>query len=453
MGGHRVPEAEDGGDRGRGAVESPVEPAEGEHARADRHLRVHDHLVEAEAAGRRTVGQRPEHGAVGQRHQQHAQGERALAQAGGPVLQLVEEPAAGDEALDGPADEAEQPELLGGRRIDRQPVGIVGVALGLAHLVGLAVLPHRALAQQPVRREPRPGQQRRCPPGVAEQHGRRRQAGEQLDQARGDEVHADRERRAGHAEVEVAGRGEVGGEVGILEVADAGRVDAGVGEPVVQPRGQPVAQVGPDRLVQRAEHLQRHEHQPHRHQRPCERVAALHRPDEHAHGDGEHGREHAPGHEHGPPQHGQRPVGAGQHREELPLLALSESTDHRCHLSDCGGPGCGQAWTFATRGPAPQTLYTPGVTGNGTGFLPRAGAAGHGGSSALAAPQARRSTAEATRRRGSPASWRSRRSGRTTASRCRTGRRRTAGRPGRRPGRRRGRAAPPPAGVRRRARA
>ena len=46
-----------------------------------------------------------------------------------------------DEALDHPVRQAEQPQLLGRRRIDRQPVGVVGVALRLAHLVGVAVAP------------------------------------------------------------------------------------------------------------------------------------------------------------------------------------------------------------------------------------------------------------------------------------------------------------------------
>ena len=86
------------------------------------------------------------------------------------VLQLVQARPARDEALDRPVGEAEEPQLLGRRRIDGEAVGVVGVALRAAHLVGVAVAPDRALAQQPVRREPRAGEHDRRPPRVGGEH-------------------------------------------------------------------------------------------------------------------------------------------------------------------------------------------------------------------------------------------------------------------------------------------
>ncbi len=51
-------------------------------------------------------------------------------------------------------DKPEQAQLFGGRRIDREPVRVVGVTLRLTYLVGVAIAPHGAFAQQPLRREP-----------------------------------------------------------------------------------------------------------------------------------------------------------------------------------------------------------------------------------------------------------------------------------------------------------
>ena len=164
-----------------------------------------------------------------------------LPQPGGPVLELVQPPPVGGEALDRPVGQAEQPQLLGRRRVDGQPVGVVGVALGRPDLLGGPVAPDRALAQQPVGGQPGPAQQQRRPPGEPGQDDGRGQPADQLDQAGGDEVHRDRQRRAGHAQVEVAGRGQVAAEGRVLEVAHARRPQAGLGQPVVQPGGGPVA--------------------------------------------------------------------------------------------------------------------------------------------------------------------------------------------------------------------
>ena len=60
----------------------------------------------------------------------------------------------------------------------------------------------------------------------------------------GDEVHRDEQRRPGHAQVEVAGDGQVAGELGIFQVAHPRRSDAGVGQTVVKPGGRAVAEIG-----------------------------------------------------------------------------------------------------------------------------------------------------------------------------------------------------------------
>jgi hypothetical protein len=78
--------------------------------------------------------------------------------------------AASHEAIDRPAGQPEEPQLLCRRRIDGEPVGVVGVALRGAHLVGVAVAPDRALTQQPVRREPGAAKQERRPPRIRGQN-------------------------------------------------------------------------------------------------------------------------------------------------------------------------------------------------------------------------------------------------------------------------------------------
>ena len=57
-----------------------------------------------------------------------------------------------NESVERPPGEPEEPQLLARRRIDGQPVGVVGVALRGANLGRVPILPHRALAQQPMRR-------------------------------------------------------------------------------------------------------------------------------------------------------------------------------------------------------------------------------------------------------------------------------------------------------------
>ena len=89
--------------------------------------------------------------------------QRPLAQPGRLPLQLVEPGTPRGEPLDHPAGQAEQPQLLRRRRLDGEVVGVVGVPLRVAHLGGVAVAPHTALAQQPVGRAPRPRAARAAP--------------------------------------------------------------------------------------------------------------------------------------------------------------------------------------------------------------------------------------------------------------------------------------------------
>ena len=129
-----------------------------------------------------------------------------------------------DEAVDRPAGQAEQPQLLGRRRIDGEPVGVVGVALRARaprRCCGRARPRSRAAASaSPARRR----RARAAPTTRSRTSTRGRgEAADHLDQAAGDEVHRDRQRRAGHAEVEVARDGEVAGELRVLEVAHARR--------------------------------------------------------------------------------------------------------------------------------------------------------------------------------------------------------------------------------------
>ena len=172
------------------------------------------------------------------------QQQRPLAQPRRLVLQLVQPRAPGDEPIDRPAGQAEQPQLLAGRRIDRQPIRIVGVALRAADLVGVAVVPDRALAQQPVRRQPAAGEHERRPPGEGEQHDRRGEAADQLDQAAGDEVHRDTT-AAGPVMPRSKSRATVrsAGERRVFEVAHARRAHARFGQPVVEPRRRAIAEV------------------------------------------------------------------------------------------------------------------------------------------------------------------------------------------------------------------
>ena len=144
---------------------------------------------------------------------QQAPEHRALAQPRRLPEKIGEVMAARPEAFDDPVGQSKQPQLLGGRRIDREPVGIVGMALGVANFFGVAVAPDGALAQQPVRGEPCAREQDRRPPRVAGEHDRRGEAPHHLHQPAGDEVHRYEQRRPADAEIEIAGHREVAREL------------------------------------------------------------------------------------------------------------------------------------------------------------------------------------------------------------------------------------------------
>ena len=135
--GRRQPSAEPQhrGDRRRGPVERPVEPAERDHRRADRGLGVGDDLAELDPAGRRPRGQRPEHAARSPPTTSTTQPstDRSRSRVAS-YCSWCSRCGALDEAVEHPVGEAEQPELLGGRRVDREPVGVLGVPLRRPHL-------------------------------------------------------------------------------------------------------------------------------------------------------------------------------------------------------------------------------------------------------------------------------------------------------------------------------
>ena len=321
------PQAQHRGDRRRGAVERPGEAAEGDHAGARGGAGEGHQPAQRQAAAGRGGAQGPEDDEVGGEHQQQAPEDRALAQPGGLPAQLRQALAARPEALDDPVAEAEQPQLLGSRRLDRETVGVVRMALRLAHLLGVAVAPDAALAQQPVGGEPGAAEQQRRPPGPGGEHHRRGDAAHPLHQPGGDEVHRDGHRRTADAEIEVARHREVGGEPRTLEVPHARRPHAGDGELIVEPGRRPAAEVGAGRLVDRRQHLQQHEHDSDRRQRRRQAAPPLHRAHQRPHRDREQRRQQPAQHEDGPPGRRQRAAGRRQHGREAHVVTRAQALE------------------------------------------------------------------------------------------------------------------------------
>ncbi len=125
-------------------------------------------------------------------------------------------------------------------------------------------------------------------------------------------------------QIEIARDGEVAGERRILEVPHARRAHAGFGQPVVEPCGGAVAEIGADRLMNRAEHLQQHEDRAGKGERTGKRMAALHGADQHAHRDRERRRQDPSQQQSRPPGGGETQVRLRQDGEELPFLALGQ---------------------------------------------------------------------------------------------------------------------------------
>ena len=111
-------------------------------------------------------------------------------------------------------------------------------------------------------------------------------------------------------------------------MSHAGRTDARLGEPVVQPGCGAIAEVGADRLMDRREHLEQDEDHADEGERVAKAAAALHGGHEHTHGDRERRRQHAAQDEHDPPRDRQKAVGLRQGAEENPFLASGQLSDH-----------------------------------------------------------------------------------------------------------------------------
>ena len=171
---HGSLEPQHGRDGSGGSVQRPTESAKCDHRHANGALHVDDRVPKTDVTRDGGKGQRPEDSHVGAGDQEHAPEDRTLAQTRGCILKFVQASAPGDETVERPAGKAEQTQFLAGRRIYRQPVRIVGVTLRAAHFFGIAVAPDRALAQKPMRGQPRAREQDRRPPGVSRKAGRRR---------------------------------------------------------------------------------------------------------------------------------------------------------------------------------------------------------------------------------------------------------------------------------------
>lgn len=276
----------------------------------------------------RPHSQHPEHEHVAGQHDQQARGDRPLTQPGRLVLQVVQATSVVDEPIDQPRSQPEQAHLLGGHRLDGKLIGVVGVAAGSLDLVAVAVAPHPALAQQPVRRPPGQQQHDRRPPRERHQHERRGDASEQGDKATGDEVHVHIHRRAGHPDVEVTSGREIVGEVAPFEVTDPVGAERGGHQPFVEDVGEPGAQVGPHRLVERREHLGADERESEQREGRADRSPIAYRADEPPGGNRQQRWQQRPNDEHEPPDRRRTRNGAGHRREEAPLLTVAKSPSH-----------------------------------------------------------------------------------------------------------------------------
>ena len=208
------------GHRSARTIECPVEPPERDRRHTDRGLDEDNELRRRQPMVRCGIGQEPEHQQVGRDHDHDAGGDRLLPQPRGLVLEVIEPGTGGDEAVGDPSGEAEEANLFGRRRVDCKPVCVFRVSLRGADLVGVAVLPHPALAEQPVGGAPGDQQDPGSPPAKPEQQRCRGNTDHEVDEATGYEVHRDVERRSHHPEVEVPRHREVVRELGTLEMPD-----------------------------------------------------------------------------------------------------------------------------------------------------------------------------------------------------------------------------------------
>src|SRR5581483_7599833 len=141
----------------------------------------------------------------------------------------------------------------------------------------------------------------------------------------------DEERRATDSQVEIAGDGEVGGEFGILEMAHAGRTNAGASQFIVEPGGGAAAKIRSDSPMNGRQNLQQHEHYSYQSQRGLQVAASLYCADEPAHGNRESCREQSTNNEENPPANSQAAGGFRKHPCKLQAFARAQPLTHRRH--------------------------------------------------------------------------------------------------------------------------
>ncbi len=181
-------------------------------------------------------------------------------------------------------------------------------------------------------RQPSPREHQRRPPRVPGENQGGRDASDHLHHAGSDEVHGDRHGRSGHPAVELASHGEIGRERGILQVRDARRPDTGFCKPVIEPRRGTVSQIGAERLMNGAQHLQQYENGAGQGERAGQRTSLLHSANQHTHGNREQSRQHSAQQESRPPARCENRVRLRQDAEELPFVALGYNCEHQSIL-------------------------------------------------------------------------------------------------------------------------
>jgi hypothetical protein len=148
------------------------------------------------------------------------------------------------------------------------------------------------------------------------------------NQACGNEVNIEVHRRTRHAPVELSRGRQILSKVRILQMSDAGWLNAGANKRLVEPGGHFVAEVHADRGLDRIQ--DQHEHEDHTGQGKGSRnrLSLLDRAD-----GGTDGYRKDRGHrtvqdQQRPPNRGQHRIGFGQCAKELPLLPRPEPVEH-----------------------------------------------------------------------------------------------------------------------------
>src|SRR4029077_16166906 len=101
--------------------------------------------------------------------------------------------------------------------------------------------------------------------------------------------------------------------------------NARFGQPVIEPGGGAVAEVGANCLVDWREDLEQDEDDADEDKPAGQAVAALYGGNERAHGDSEDRGQHASQHEDDPPYYCEGAIRLGQHRKKLPLVTRTDT--------------------------------------------------------------------------------------------------------------------------------